>query len=107
VILLVIVVVAVISALYRAVWELWVGAERILSAFATLLEAFVHTLPRLLLAGVIALAGLWLMPASDPSRRHAGMAHARPFRALSCAVCSEWREIIRFAKPVHAPTSVR
>ena len=67
VILLAIVVVAVIWALYRVVWELWLGAERILSAFATLLVVFVHTLPRVLLAGVIALAGLWLMNHLDNS----------------------------------------
>src|SRR4029077_18112375 len=50
-ILLAIVMVAVIWALYRVVWELWLGAARILSAFATLLMVFVHTLPRVLLAG--------------------------------------------------------
>ena len=61
VILLVIVAVAVVWALYRVAWELWLGAERVLSAFATLLVVFVHTLPRVLLAGVIALGGLWLM----------------------------------------------
>jgi hypothetical protein len=48
-------------------WELWIGAERVLSAFATLLVVFVHTLPRVLLAGVIALGGLWLMNHLDNS----------------------------------------
>ena len=67
VILLVIVAVAVIWALYRVAWELWIGAERVLSAFATLLVVFVHTLPRVLLAGVIALGGLWLMNHLDNS----------------------------------------
>jgi hypothetical protein len=67
VILLAIVVVAVIWALYRVVWELWLGAERILSVFATLLVVFAHTLPRVLLAGAIALAGLWLMNHLDNS----------------------------------------
>jgi hypothetical protein len=67
VILLIIVVAAVIWALYRVFWELWLGAERVLSAFAQLLVIFVHTLPRVLLAGVIALGGVWLMNHLDNS----------------------------------------
>jgi len=67
VILLVIVAVAVVWALYRVFWELWIGAERVLTAFAGLLVVFVHTLPRVLLAGVIALGGLWLMNHLDNS----------------------------------------
>ena len=66
-ILLVVVVVGVVWALYRVFWELWIGAERTLSAFAALLVIFVHTLPRVLLAGVIALGGLWLMNHLDNS----------------------------------------
>ena len=67
VILLVVVAVAVVWALYEVFWELWIGAERVLSAFATLLVVFVHTLPRVLLAGMIALGGLWLMNHLDNS----------------------------------------
>jgi len=67
VILLVVLVAAIILALYRVFWELWIGAERVLTAFAGLLVVFVHTLPRVLLAGVIALAGLWLMNHLDNS----------------------------------------
>jgi hypothetical protein len=67
VILLVVLVVAIVLALYRVFWELWIGAERVLSAFAGLLVVFVHTLPRVLIAGVIALAGLWLMNHLDNS----------------------------------------
>jgi hypothetical protein len=67
VILLVIVVIAVIWALYRVFWELWRGAERILSAFASLLVVLVHTLPRVLLAGVIALGGVWVINHLDNS----------------------------------------
>jgi hypothetical protein len=67
VILLLIVVLAVVWALYRVFWELWLGAERILSAFAALLVVFVHTLPRVLLAGVIALGGVWVMNHLDNS----------------------------------------
>jgi hypothetical protein len=67
VLLLLIVAGAVIWALYRVFWELWIGAERVLSAFAGLLVIFVHTLPRVLLAGVIALGGVWVMNHLDNS----------------------------------------
>ncbi len=66
-ILLIVIVVAVVWALYQVFWELWLGAERVLSAFAGLLVVFVHTLSRVLLAGVIALAGVWLMNHLDNS----------------------------------------
>ena len=58
---------AVVWALFAVAWELWVAAERILAAFATLLVVLVHTLPRVLLAGVIALGGLWLANHVDDS----------------------------------------
>jgi len=67
VILLFLVAGAVVWALYRVFWELWIGAERVLSAFATLLAILVHTLPRVLLAGVIALGGVWVMNHLDNS----------------------------------------
>jgi hypothetical protein len=67
VILLAIVLLAVIWALYRVFWELWLGAERVLSAFAGLLVIFVHTLPNVLLAGAIALGGVWVMNHLDNS----------------------------------------
>jgi signal transduction histidine kinase len=67
VILLVVIVVAVVWALYQVFWELWLGAERVLSAFARLLVVFVQTLPRVLLAGIIALVGVWLMNHLDNS----------------------------------------
>ena len=67
VILLIVVAVAVVWALYRAAWELWLATERILAAFATLLVALVHTLPSILLAGVIALGGVWLINHIDNS----------------------------------------
>ena len=67
VILLIVVAVAVVWALYRAAWELWLATERILAAFATLLVALVHTLPSVLLAGVIALGGVWVINHLDNS----------------------------------------
>jgi hypothetical protein len=60
-ILLVVVAAAVVWALYKAAKELWEAGERTLGAFATLLGVFVKTLPRVLVAGVIALGGVWLI----------------------------------------------
>jgi hypothetical protein len=59
--LLVLVLAAVIVALFRVARELFDAAVRILSAFASLLGALVHTLPSVVLAGVIALGGVWVM----------------------------------------------
>ena len=67
VILLAVVIASVLWALFQVFWELWLGAERVLSAFAHLLVVFVRTLPRVLLAGVIALGGVWVMNHLDNS----------------------------------------
>lgn len=64
---LILVAAAVIWALFAAAWQLWEAAEKILVAFATLLVVLVHTLPRVLLAGVIALGGVWLANHIDNS----------------------------------------
>jgi hypothetical protein len=60
-ILLAFVLAAVIWVLYRTAIELFAAAERILIAFARLLSVLVVTLPSIVLAGVIALGGVWLM----------------------------------------------
>lgn len=60
-ILLVLVGAAVIWALYKAAKDLWEAGEKILSAFASLLGVLVKTLPRVLVAGLIALGGVWLI----------------------------------------------
>jgi hypothetical protein len=60
-ILLAFVLAAVIWVLYRVAIELFAAAERILIAFARLLSVLVVTLPSIVLAGVIALGGVWLM----------------------------------------------
>ena len=60
-ILLVLVLAAVIWALYTAAIELFRAGERILIAFANLLGVLVRTLPSIVMAGVIALGGVWLM----------------------------------------------
>jgi hypothetical protein len=60
-ILLVIVVAAVAYALFIAAKQLWVAGVHVLAAFASFLGALVVTLPTILIAGFIALAGLWMM----------------------------------------------
>jgi hypothetical protein len=58
-ILLIIVIAAVAYLLFIAARQLWVAGIRVLTAFGSLLLAFVLTLPTILVAGVVALAGLW------------------------------------------------
>jgi hypothetical protein len=67
-ILLVLVIGGVAWALFKAAKELWEAGERILAAFATLLGVLVRTLPRVLVAGVVALGGVWLLNNLDLSR---------------------------------------
>ena len=69
-ILLAVVIGAVIWALYKAAKELFKAGEGALGAFVTLLGVFVKTLPRVLLAGLIALGGVWLLNHFDPSSIH-------------------------------------
>lgn len=66
-ILLIIVVAAVAYALFIAAKELWEAAVKVLAAFASFLVALVMTLPTILIAGVIALAGLWVINNFNPS----------------------------------------
>jgi hypothetical protein len=69
-ILLIIVVAAVAYALFIAAKQLWEAAVRVLSAFVGFLGALVVTLPTILIAGIIALAGLWAINNLDlPSLR--------------------------------------
>ncbi len=68
VILLTLVIAGVAWALFKAAKELWEASERILAAFATLLGVLVRTLPRVLVAGLIALGGVWLLNNLDLSR---------------------------------------
>jgi hypothetical protein len=66
-ILLVLVIGGVVWALYKAISELWEAGERALGAFAALLGAFVKTLPKVLIAGLIALGGVWVLNTVDLS----------------------------------------
>ncbi len=60
-ILLVIVAAAVIYTLFLAASQLWVAAVNVLSALAGFVGTLIVTLPTILLAGAIALAGLWVI----------------------------------------------
>jgi hypothetical protein len=60
-VLLAIVIAAVAYALYIAAKELWVAGIQVLAAFAGFLGALVVTLPAILIAGCVALGGLWLI----------------------------------------------
>jgi hypothetical protein len=65
--LLLLILVAVVWALYRVGRELLFAAAAILAAFADLLGVLVRTLPHVMLAGVIALGGVWLINHLDNS----------------------------------------
>jgi len=69
-ILLVLVLAGVIWALYKVARELFVAGEQILLAFASLLGVLVRTLPSVVLAGVIALGGVWVMNHLDNKPLH-------------------------------------
>jgi hypothetical protein len=57
----------VIWALYRVGRELLEAGAAILGAFADLLGVLVRTLPHVMLAGIIALGGVWLINHLDNS----------------------------------------
>jgi hypothetical protein len=66
-VLLVIVVVAVAYALFIAARPVWYAGVRVLAAFAGLLGALIVTLPMILIAGCIAVAGLWVINNFNPA----------------------------------------
>jgi hypothetical protein len=66
-VVLVLVIAGVVWALFKAGKELWEAGERILAGFAALLGVLVRTLPSILLAGLIALGGLWILNNVDLS----------------------------------------
>ena len=67
-VVLVLLIAGIAYALYKVAVELWEAGERILAAFATLLGVLVRTLPSVMIAGLIALAGLWVLNNVDLSR---------------------------------------
>ncbi len=60
-ILFVIVVAFVIYALFVAAKQLWLAGLNVLAAVATFIGTLIVTLPTILIAGLIALAGLWII----------------------------------------------
>jgi hypothetical protein len=52
---------AVVYLLYKAARELLKAGEGLLSAFATVLTVFVKTLPYILMAGIVAAVGAWVI----------------------------------------------
>ena len=65
--LLLLILAGVVWALYRVGRELLFAAAAILAAFADLLGVLVRTLPHVMLAGIIALGGVWLINHLDNS----------------------------------------
>ncbi len=61
ILILIVVVVAIAYLLYKCAVEIWKAAEGIFKAFVTLLSAFVSVLPYVIVAGIIAFAGGWLI----------------------------------------------
>ena len=66
-VLLVVVAGAIVFALFKVAKELWEAAERVLVAFGSLLAAFVRTMPQVVVAGLIAMGGIWLINNLDLS----------------------------------------
>ena len=79
-VVLVLVIAGVAWALYKAAKELWKAGESVLGAFAALLGVFVKTLPRVLLAGLIAMGGAWLLNNFNPSSMRIPTAFNAPWR---------------------------
>jgi hypothetical protein len=61
IVVLAIVVIAIIYVLYRGFFSLWAAAEQIFRAFVELLMVLVSVLPYVLLAGIIAAAGSYVI----------------------------------------------
>ena len=66
-VLLVLVLAAVVFALFKVAKELWQAGAHVLAAFAALLGVFVRTLPQVVVAGLIAMGGVWLINNVDLS----------------------------------------
>jgi hypothetical protein len=66
-ILLIVMVVMVAFFLFVAARQLWYSGVRVLGAFASFVAALIYTLPSILMAGVVALGGLWVINNFKPS----------------------------------------
>lgn len=58
---LVLIVLVVAYVLYWVYKDLWAAGQTIVAAFGTLLSVLIRTLPRILIAGLIALGGVWVL----------------------------------------------
>jgi hypothetical protein len=58
---LVLIIVVVAYTLYWVYKDLWAAGQTIIGAFGTLLNVLIRTLPRILIAGLIALGGIWAL----------------------------------------------
>jgi hypothetical protein len=88
-VLLVLVLAGVVWALYKAARELFEAGEKILAAFAALLGVLVRTLPSVVLAGVIALSGVWVMNHLDNTPLHIPAVAFNPFSSGSAPVSDQ------------------
>lgn len=61
IVLLVIVLGIVVYMLYKAAVQLWEAAVSVFKAFVALLSAFVMVLPYILIAGLVAFGGGWII----------------------------------------------
>jgi hypothetical protein len=61
IVLLVIVIGAIAYILYKAALVLWDAVESVFKAFVALLTAFISVLPQIVIAGLIAFAGGWII----------------------------------------------
>ena len=61
IVVLAVVVIAIVYVRYKAVIQLWKAAEQILKAFVGLLSVLVTILPFILIAGLIAFGGSWIV----------------------------------------------
>jgi hypothetical protein len=51
--------------LWKALFELWDAGRKTLAALGTMMGVLIKTLPQIVLAGLIALAGVWLLSNLD------------------------------------------
>lgn len=61
IVVLALVIVAIVYVLYKAVLQLWGAAEKVLLAFVALLSVLITILPFVLIAGLIAAGGGWVI----------------------------------------------
>ncbi len=61
IVVLIVVLAAIAYILYRSALVLWAAVESLFRAFVSLLLAFISVLPQIVIAGLIAFAGGWII----------------------------------------------